>query len=148
MGAASALSCNAGIRFVSFRLLQGEHKKKTGIVTVSLPHGCLFFMPIQPRNDFPVVSSAEAIHGHCPRHKHPLNKIKEDDDPFEDEKPKEEARGSPHSDGMGCLELLYPRSARTRSKRRRKVWPRTVRLCPKNFLNPKFCPPPFALLRL
>jgi len=43
---------------------EGEHKKKTGIVT--------------------------AIHGHCPRHKHPLEKIKEDDDPFEDEKPKEE----------------------------------------------------------
>ena len=58
----------------------------------------------------------QAIHGHCPRHKHPLEKIKEDDvgalwplfqsfpetnldargllhvfkDPFEDEKPKEE----------------------------------------------------------
>ncbi|CAE7447952.1 unnamed protein product, partial [Symbiodinium sp. KB8] len=43
---------------------EGEHKKKTGIVT--------------------------AIHGHCPRHKHPLEKMKEDDDPFEDEKPKEE----------------------------------------------------------
>ena len=35
--------------------------------------------------------------------------MKEDDDPFEDEKPKEEACGSPQSDGMGCLELLCPR---------------------------------------
>ncbi|CAE7399573.1 unnamed protein product, partial [Symbiodinium microadriaticum] len=72
---------------------EGEHKKKTGIVTVSLPNGCLFFMLIQPRKYFPAVSqwsSAEAIHGHCPRHKHPLEKMKEDDDPFEDEKPKEE----------------------------------------------------------
>ena len=88
-----SLSCNAGVRFVLFRLLQGEHKKKTGIVTVSLPNGCLFFMPIRPRKYFPAValSSAEAIHGHCPRHKHPLEKMKEDDDPFEDEKPKEEA---------------------------------------------------------
>ena len=66
------LYCRHQICFVSTG--QGEHKKKTGIVTVSLPNGCLFFMLIQPRKYFPAVSqwsSAEAIHGHCPRHKHP-----------------------------------------------------------------------------
>ncbi|CAE7535506.1 unnamed protein product [Symbiodinium natans] len=50
---------------------EGEQKKKTGIVTAAL-------------------ADSNAIHGHCPRHKHPLEKIKEDNDPFEDEKPKEE----------------------------------------------------------